>query len=58
MSRFICTKENPWIKGKGPVAHPDAVYKHDVYDQTANHDDYMVYRCPNCDLTFNVTIPN
>ncbi len=58
---FICTKENPYIKSEDKniqVKHPDAFWIRDSYDPTDNHDDYEIWQCPNCGLTFYKTIPN
>ena len=49
MNRYICTKKEPWVPGKGDIAsHPDAILVKD-------NDDYIdIYDCPNCNKRFKV----
>lgn len=56
MDTNICTKDNPWEKGDSiPCQHPDAKLLKDK--------DYGLgeicacYECPNCDLHFEVELP-
>ena len=50
---FICTKERPWTPSYGaPAQHPDAC---DVGECSEGCCDK--YRCPNCNLTFLVELP-
>lgn len=56
---FVCTKEKPWAPEMVAVAvtHPDAVLVREVYDWSADHNDYEIRRCPHCGKTFEVAIP-
>lgn len=61
--RWVCTSESPYDErakalGFDAALHPDATYVKDVYDQSADHDDYSVHKCPNCGLIFHETLPN
>lgn len=57
--RYICTESAPWTKEKGRLAaHPDSVHIRDVYDDSADHNDYEIRRCPYCGLTFESDLPN
>lgn len=58
-SPYICTKQAPWTPARGiPAQHPDAEYLRDEYDDSADHDDYEVRHCPNCNLTFKIPLAN
>ncbi len=56
--RYVCTKGQPWEEGKGRSIHPEAELFRQVHDNTAIHNDYDVYKCPHCELEFEVTVPN
>ncbi len=50
--RFVCTKEDPWSKGKSENAsHPDAK---DIGECSSGCCDK--YHCPHCGLTFLVEV--
>ena len=55
MKRQICSKESPRTDGAtGQWAHPDAEL---LYDRdTKTEGSYERYTCPNCGLSFDVTI--
>lgn len=52
MPEFICTKENPWDPSKGKRAtHPDA-------DEVRDSDYRIWYKCPHCNHSFSVELPD
>ena len=54
--RNKCTKETPYSHdGKGQWIHPDAVYQRQEDGWLSG--DLEVYRCPHCNLTFRVELP-
>ena len=54
MSRYVCTKENPWAPEKGKASHPDAI-EIDCQDGWPGGD-IAIYKCPNCGLEFECEI--
>lgn len=51
MSRYICTKTDPWTPEKGPTAtHPDA-------REVGDGDEVARYFCPNCEISWKQELP-
>jgi hypothetical protein len=51
LTRFVCTKEEPWTPERGRrAAHPAAEHLRDR--DYGDGESTAVYRCPYCDLTF------
>lgn len=56
--RFVCTKDYPWSPEDGRRAsHPDAEYVDEDIGWGTGESSYDVYRCPWCNLTFRVEVP-
>ena len=51
--RKTCSKNQPY-DGHGRWIHPDARFLCSTNDGI---DEYDVYRCPNCNLTFKTIVP-
>lgn len=54
MTRYVCTKLEPWDEAKhGAYAvHPDAVDDGESHDGTVDY-----YKCPHCGKRFGVELP-
>lgn len=57
--RQICSKENPYPQdGVGYWQHPDAKIVSEEYNGLSGGGDYLMYKCPNCGLSFYVELPD
>lgn len=54
--RHICTKEDPWKMGMGRAIHPDAIPQGSQQGGYPSGD-IQVYKCPYCNLRFEVELP-
>lgn len=59
MEKKICTKENPYVIAPRVAGvrweHPDAVYQRDWDKGDYDTEEYL---CPNCNLRFEVELPD
>ena len=56
MNIHVCTKDDPWEKGKSDrCQHPDA--KETQQEDGWPGGDIVVYVCPNCSLRFKCELP-
>ena len=55
---YICTKEFPYTKDNNLSEywqHPDAV---EISEKDIDYSTYVTYKCPYCNLQFEVELPN
>lgn len=58
MKENICTKEFPYASNNsldGYWRHPDAV---EISEKDIDYSTYVTYKCPHCELQFEVELPN
>ncbi|MCK5642675.1 MAG: hypothetical protein KAJ19_17840 [Gammaproteobacteria bacterium] len=59
MKERVCTKEQPYPQNNMNLnifwRHPDA---EEIRERDINYSTYVTYKCPNCELQFEVELPD